>query len=219
MSAKSNRDLVPGLYERLLDEELSLALAARPELQAILGKLDDEEAPHAYGQFLLQLIVQALRDRAPDERLPLVNRLIALISATDGLGYLQRKTLLACAEPVLLSLQPPAPGGSSAAGLARSVTPLATSSLLTGARHDPLRKPRALGITVQWRTRPPRFRRMPDFVAATTTRVRPCNPCRCRHTAGMVTRPRLENLTVVAVVAMTVEMTRRYWLSQLIYDS
>jgi hypothetical protein len=145
MSAKSNRDLVPGLYERLLDEELSLALAARPELQAILGKLDDEEAPHAYGQFLLQLIVQALRDRAPDERLPLVNKLIALISATDGLGYLQRKTLLACAEPVLLSLQPPAPGGSSAAGLARSVTPLATSSLLTGARHGPLRKPRALG--------------------------------------------------------------------------
>ncbi len=137
MSAKSNRDLVPGLYERLLDEELSLALAARPELQAILGKLDDEEAPHAYGQFLLQLIVQALRDRAPDERLPLVNSLIALISETDGLGYLQRKTLLACAEPVLLSLQPPAPGGSSAAGLARSVTPLATSSLLTGARHDP----------------------------------------------------------------------------------
>ena len=103
MSAKSNRDLAPGLYERLLDEELSLALAAR---------------------------------------------------------------------------------------------------------H-----------TVQWRTRPTRFRRIPDSVAATTTRVRPCNPCRRRHTAGMVTRPRLENLTVVAVVAMTVEMTRRYWLSQLIYDS
>ena len=35
----------------------------------------------------------------------------------------------------------------------------------------------------------------------------------------MATRPRLENLTVVAVVAMTSEMTRKYVLSQLIYDS
>ena len=35
----------------------------------------------------------------------------------------------------------------------------------------------------------------------------------------MVTRPRLENLTVVAVVAMTIEMTRKYVPSQLIYDS
>lgn len=137
MSARPIRDLVPGLYERLLDEELSLALAAKPELRAILGKLDDEESPHAYGQFLLQLIVQALRDRAPDERLTLVNKLIALISATDGLGYLQCKTLLARAEPVLLSLQSPTPGCSSTAGLARSSTPLSTSSLLTGARHDP----------------------------------------------------------------------------------
>ena len=60
---------------------------------------------------------------------------------------------------------------------------------------------------------------IPDSVAATTTRVRTCNPCRRRHTAEMVTRPRLENLTLVEVVAMTSEMTRKYVLSQLIYDS
>ena len=137
MSAAPTRDLVPGLYERLLDEELSFALDAHPELKPILGKLDDEESPHAYGQFVLRLLVQALRDLGPEDRLPFVNRLIALLSATDGFGYLRRKTLLSRDKPVLLSLQDPAPHGGAPAGLARSLTPLSTSSLLTGARYDP----------------------------------------------------------------------------------
>lgn len=130
--------LVPGLYEKLLDEELSLALSEHPELRPILRKLDDEEAPHAYGQFVFQLLVQALRNRSPEERLPLVNRLIALLSATDGLGFLQRKTLLSSPDSVLLSLNvAPAPGGDAVTSLPRPATPLSTSSLLTGARHDP----------------------------------------------------------------------------------
>jgi len=129
--------LAVGLYERLLDAELSAALAAQPDFKSILGKLDDEEAPHAYGQFLLQLISQALRARKPEERLPLVNRLVELIAATDGLEYLQRKTLISSASPLLLSLHAPAPGGVESQPLPRPTTPLATSSLLTGARHDP----------------------------------------------------------------------------------
>ena len=130
-------ELVPGLYERLLDEELSLALSAHPELKPILRKLDDEEAPRAYGQFLFQLVVQALRSQSPAERRPLVNRLIDLLSATDGLDYLQRKTLLDSSESVLTSLEPPTPVGGDGAGLPRPATPLSTSSLLTGARNDP----------------------------------------------------------------------------------
>lgn len=126
-----------GLYEQLIDKELADALEAQPDLKYSLGKLDDEEAPHTYGQFVSSLVAHALRTRKPEDRLPLVNRLIALISETDGLGYLQRKTLLASAEPVLLSLQAPKPGGGPPAELLRSVTPVSTSSLLTGARHDP----------------------------------------------------------------------------------
>ncbi|PAW63036.1 MAG: NgoFVII family restriction endonuclease [Opitutia bacterium Tous-C1TDCM] len=130
--------LVPGLYERLLDEELSLALSAHPELSPILRKLDDEEAPHAYGQFVFQLLVQALRNRTPEERLPLVNRLIELLSSTDGLDFLRRKTLLDSPDSVLLSLHAPsALGDGPATSLPRPATPLSTSSLLTGARHDP----------------------------------------------------------------------------------
>jgi len=137
MSQPAPSRLVAGLYERLLDADLSDELAAQPELRAILGKLDDEEAPHTYGQFLLQLISQALRSRKPEQRLPLVNRLVELISATDGLEYLQRKRLIASDSPLLLSLQPPAPGDQLPPPLPRPTTPLATSSLLTGARHDP----------------------------------------------------------------------------------
>jgi len=137
MSNHTPARLAVGLYERLLDADLSDALAAQPELKAILGKLDDEEAPHTYGQFLLHLISQALRSRKPEERLPLVNRLIELIAASDGLEYLQRKTLIAAQSPLLLSLQTPAPGDVAPPPLPRPTTPLATSSLLTGARHDP----------------------------------------------------------------------------------
>jgi len=77
--------LVPGLYEQLLDTELAEALTAQPELKSLLGKLDDEDTPHAYSQFVSHLLAHALRTRRPDERLPLVNRLIELIAATDGL--------------------------------------------------------------------------------------------------------------------------------------
>jgi superfamily II DNA or RNA helicase len=137
MSEHDTESLATGLYERLLDRELSDALAAQPELKPVLGKLDDEEAPYAYGQFLVELIYRALRERKAEDRLPMVNRLIELIAATDGLEYLQRKTLLSDSKPLLLALQKMAPGGGTPQPLPRPTTPLATSSLLTGARHDP----------------------------------------------------------------------------------
>jgi superfamily II DNA or RNA helicase len=137
MSSEPAVRLFPGVYERLLDQELQDSLEAHPELRPILKKLDDEEAPHIYGQFLFQLVVHALRNRSPEGRLPLVNRLIALLSATDGLAYLQRKTLFASPDSVLISLQSPPSGGDEITGLPRPATPLSTSSLLTGGRYDP----------------------------------------------------------------------------------
>lgn len=137
MSALPAPSLSLGLYEQLLDVELADALAAQPELKALLGKLDDEDAPHAYSQFVSHLLAHALRTRKPEERLPLVNRLITLISATDGLDYLQRKILLAAPAPLLLALEQPLPGQDAAPALSRPETPFTTSSLLTGARHDP----------------------------------------------------------------------------------
>jgi HKD family nuclease len=126
----------PGLYERLLDKELSAALEAQPELKAVLGKLDDEESPNAYSQFISRLLTHALRSLRSDERILLTNRIISLIAATDGLDYLQRRILLASSKPVLLELQPALPDGATRP-LPRAESPLNTSTLLTGARTDP----------------------------------------------------------------------------------
>ncbi len=133
MQSDQNDTLTPGIYERLIDVELAQALEAHPELKPILGKLDDEDAPHTYGQFLFHVISTALRQKRPPERLTLVNRLIELLSATDGLEYAKRYALIQTVEPILLGLQtaehlepPPRP-----------LTPLTTSSLLTGRRGDP----------------------------------------------------------------------------------
>jgi superfamily II DNA or RNA helicase len=129
--------LVPGIYEQLLDEELKAAIEVQPELSAVFGKLDNEDAPHAYSQFLVDVISQALRNCQPARRIALVNRLVNLICATDGLDYLSRRTLIETEKPLLLTVQAPAPDGKAAAPLARPLTPLGTSSLLTGSRQDP----------------------------------------------------------------------------------
>ncbi len=123
--------LPEGLYERLLDEELKTQLDAYPELKPVLRSLDDETAPHAYAQFVSQLLNQALRIVDSSERLPLLNRIIELVSTTDGLGYLTRKRLLSTDKPMLTEV------GSGKAPLPRPHTPLATSALLTGMGHDP----------------------------------------------------------------------------------
>jgi superfamily II DNA or RNA helicase len=124
-------ELPVGLYERLLDEELQDLLDACPELRPILRSIEDEAAPRTYAQFVSQLLGQALRIVSAEDRLPILNRIIELLSATDGLEYLQRKRLLAEKNNLLISV------GSIDTHLARPATPLAISSLLTGQGDDP----------------------------------------------------------------------------------
>lgn len=124
-------ELELGIYERLLDTELSDTLAARPELIAILRKIDDEVAPHTYSQFIGQLLQQALRSLKPDTRIPLVNRIIELLAATDGLEYIERNRLLLDSKNLLTEVN------QSKVTLPRPQTPLTTSALLTGLGNDP----------------------------------------------------------------------------------
>src|SRR5690606_32815834 len=102
-----------------------------PELRPILRSIEDEAAPRTYAQFVSQLLGQALRIVSAEDRLPILNRIIELLSATDGLEYLQRKRLLAEKNNLLISV------GSIDTHLARPATPLAISSLLTGQGDDP----------------------------------------------------------------------------------
>ncbi len=74
-------DLSPGLYERLLDEELSELLARHPELIPLWEKLDDECEAHAYSQFVAQMLRQALPSINQELRIGLINRMVELLGA------------------------------------------------------------------------------------------------------------------------------------------
>jgi HKD family nuclease len=125
--------LAPGIYERLLDEELADLILEHPELVAPLEKLDDECAPQAYSQFIGQLLRAVLPNAKPQARLGLVNRLIDLIGAEDGLDYVRRKRLIAGAKTVLRQVR----SKQQTEPFSEPETPISVSSLLTGAAQDP----------------------------------------------------------------------------------
>ncbi len=128
----SKKQTLPiGIYERLLDEELAESLSSCPELKPVLRSIDDESAPHSYAQFIGQLLDEALRITKKEDRIPILNRIIELLSSTDGLDYLKRRTLLSDDKNLLTAF------GSSTRGFIRPQTPLSTSSLLTGLGADP----------------------------------------------------------------------------------
>ena len=124
--------LPTGLYEQLLDDELQEIISANPELQTVLRQIDDESAPHTYSLFVAQILQQALRVVKPADRLPLINRLIELLSAQDGLDHLQRHRLLIKKKSLLTEVSQPL--GTT---FPRPITPLNACSLLTGQGSDP----------------------------------------------------------------------------------
>ncbi len=122
-----------GLYERLLDEDLAELLKSHSELRPIFEKLDDESLPVTYSQFVAQVLRQVIPQASHEERLPLVNRLIELLSAEDGQAHLRRRLLLSKPQSLLKQIQPV---GESKTWT-HPATPLSISSLLTGAAEDP----------------------------------------------------------------------------------
>jgi len=122
-----------GLYETLLDEELAALIAEHPELKPTLEAIDGESSANTYSQFLFQLIRKALPATKADRHVEIVNRLIELLSAEDGLDYTRRKLLLQRPDIVLREIQP----ATAVQPLPRPGTPLNFSSLLTGSCDDP----------------------------------------------------------------------------------
>lgn len=120
-----------GIYEQVLDAELQELLDSYPDLKPILRKIDDEEAPQVYAQFLAKVLGKALHVAKKNQRVDIINRLLELLSATDGLDYVQRHTVLANDKNMLLQVR------DSTDPLARPKTPLSISALLTGHGIDP----------------------------------------------------------------------------------
>lgn len=133
MSIPGENSLPAGLYEALLDEELQSLIDSNPDLIPTLVAIDDEASPHSYSQFIGQVIKQALRITKSEDRRSLVNRLIELLSAQDGLKYTQRKHLLERPKSLLREIK----SNLKTESLAVPSTPMSVSSLLTGAGDDP----------------------------------------------------------------------------------
>jgi superfamily II DNA or RNA helicase/HKD family nuclease len=122
-----------GLYERVLDEELAELLKSCPDITATLEKLDDESEVESYSQLIAHILRGVLPNTTPKDRLPLINRLIELLSAQDGLDYTLRRRLIAAPKTLLTQVCMK----DQTSPLCRPETPLSISSLLTGSADDP----------------------------------------------------------------------------------
>ncbi|MCA1792895.1 MAG: hypothetical protein ABR534_13065 [Desulfotignum sp.] len=128
----------PGIYDRLLDQDLTDLLARYPELRAWFGKLEAEEQPSRYAEFVSQVLRQALLEEPdPERRRALCNRIIDLLSGSAGTSrksHLEHRKLVPDPKPVLLEITPPHYAGS---GMPRPRTSMAESSLFTGSPREP----------------------------------------------------------------------------------
>jgi len=130
-----SEQLPHGIYDALLDEYLSDALAQHPELRSVFGKIDLEEQPGRYAAFVARVLEQALREESdPEKRLALCNRILGNVAQESGREHLEKHKLVTKEKPLLLEITPPHYGKS---GIPRPRTPLAESSLFTGSPQEP----------------------------------------------------------------------------------
>ena len=123
-----------GIYDALIDKALQDVLTAYPELRAVFGKLEPEEQPARYADFIAKVMEQVLREvHDPAKRLALCNAILdKLASASDGSR--QKSELTAAKKSLLLEITPPHYGKP---GIPRPHTPISESSLFTGSPKDP----------------------------------------------------------------------------------
>lgn len=126
--------LAPGIYDALVDSHLRALLDSKSELRAVLGKLDPEEQPARYSEFLAKVIRQVLREEAdPDRQREICNAILAHLMASLVPSSLPAQ-LIPGKKNVLLEITPP---HLAASGIPRPHTPVSESSLFTGSPRDP----------------------------------------------------------------------------------
>lgn len=128
-------ELPQGIYEALLDEELSSILQRHPELRSVFGKLDPEEEPTRYAAFLSRILEKALRlENDSETRLRLCNDIVERIAGNPAMQFLKGNRLVKADKPLLLEITPP---NYAKGGIPRPETALVESSLFTGSAADP----------------------------------------------------------------------------------
>lgn len=137
--------LYPGLYEQVINNELSRELSRIPEERRAAAPLDEAEASGVLAQYLAEVVrkgLDNLRDKggAIPEQIALTNRIIALIQSATGEDDFASLGVDRRAEQLLALLQEADPrlaAGKTAKDLQRPETSLSRSSLFTGAAHEP----------------------------------------------------------------------------------
>lgn len=137
--------LYPGLYEQVINNQLSTELSEIPEARKSVVPIDKAEASKVLAQYLADVVEQGLdnvRDNGGDlsAQIELTNRIVSLIQDTTkeadfaSLGVDQR------AEQLFALLQEKDPRlavGKSAKDVERPETSITQSSLFTGSIHEP----------------------------------------------------------------------------------
>lgn len=134
-----------GLYEQIINNQLTRELAVIPEARKAVAPIDKAEASKVLAQYLSDVVQRGLDnvlDNSGDisDQIALTNQIVELIQNTTkeadfaALGVDQR------AEQLLALLREGDPRlavGKTAEDLSRSESSIAQSSLFTGAIHEP----------------------------------------------------------------------------------
>lgn len=134
-----------GLYEQVINNQLSSELAEIPVARKAIVPIDEAEASKVLAQYLTEIVQKGL-DNVLDNggdistQIALINQIVSLIQSTTnegdfaGLGVDQRAEQLFA---LLSESDPRLAVGKTAVDLSRPETSIAQSSLFTGAIHEP----------------------------------------------------------------------------------
>lgn len=137
--------LQPGLYEQVINNELSSELSDIPEACKSVASIDKAEASKVLADYMADVVQKGL-DNVLDNggditaQIALVNKIVAIIKSTTEEADFAALGVPQQAEQLLALLQNNDPWlatGKTAKDLNRPETSIAQSSLFTGAVHEP----------------------------------------------------------------------------------
>ena len=134
-----------GLYEQVINNQLTRELSIVPEARKSIAPIDEAEASKVLAQYLTDVVQEGL-DNVLDNggdisaQIDLANQIVTLIQHTTQEAALAALGVDQRAEQLLALLRENDPRlavGKTAADLSRPETSIAQSSLFTGAIHEP----------------------------------------------------------------------------------